>query len=98
MPPAQAGVAAAIASTSRQTGTALGIALAGALAVPASGAPDALAAASHTGWWIIAACGTIVVALALLTTSRWALGTAAALGDLDAPPAPPVSRPVPAAS
>jgi EmrB/QacA subfamily drug resistance transporter len=95
MPPAQAGVAAAIASTSRQTGTALGIAIAGALAVPAGGAPAALAAASHTGWWIIAACGAIVVALALLTTSRWALGTAAALGDLDAPP-PPVTRPVPA--
>jgi EmrB/QacA subfamily drug resistance transporter len=98
MPPAQAGVAAAIASTSRQTGTALGIAIAGALAVPAGGAPDALAAASHTGWWIIAACGAIVVALALITTSRWALGTAAALGDLEAPSAPPVTQPVPATS
>jgi EmrB/QacA subfamily drug resistance transporter len=98
MPPAQAGVAAAIASTSRQTGTALGIAIAGALAVPASGASDLLAAASHTGWWIVAGCGAIVVALALITTSHWALGTAAALGDLDAPVAPPVSRPVPAAS
>jgi MFS family permease len=97
MPPAQAGVAAAIASTSRQTGTALGIAFAGALAVPASGASDALAAASHTGWWIIAGCGAIVVALALLTTSRRALRTAAALGDLEAPAAP-LSRPVPAAS
>jgi EmrB/QacA subfamily drug resistance transporter len=95
MPPAQAGVAAAIASTSRQTGTALGIAIAGALAVPASGASDALAAASHTGWWIIAVCGAVVVALALVTTSRWALGTAAALGDLEAPTAAPVGPPLP---
>jgi EmrB/QacA subfamily drug resistance transporter len=95
MPPAQAGVAAAIASTSRQTGTALGIAIAGALAVPASGASDALAAASHTGWWIVAGCGAVVVALALVTTSRWALGTAAALGDLEAPTAAPVGSPLP---
>jgi EmrB/QacA subfamily drug resistance transporter len=95
MPPAQAGVAAAIASTSRQTGTALGIAIAGALAVPASGASDALAAASHTGWWIIAVCGAVVVALALVTTSRWALGTAAALGDLEAPTAARVGPPLP---
>jgi EmrB/QacA subfamily drug resistance transporter len=92
MPPAQAGVAAAIASTSRQTGTAFGIAIIGALAVPASGAPQALTAASHTGWWIIAGCGAVVVALGLLSTSRRALGTAAALGDLDAaPPARPPS-------
>jgi EmrB/QacA subfamily drug resistance transporter len=88
MPPAQAGVAAAIASTSRQTGTALGIAIAGALAVPASGARDAIAAASHTGWWIVAGCGVVVAVLGLITTSRGALASAAALGDLDAPPAP----------
>jgi EmrB/QacA subfamily drug resistance transporter len=93
MPPAQAGVAAAIASTSRQTGTAFGIAIIGALAVPTSGAPRALAAASHTGWWIIAGCGAVVVALGLVSTSRRALGTAAALGDLDDPP--PAPRPAP---
>jgi EmrB/QacA subfamily drug resistance transporter len=98
MPPAQAGVAAAVASTSRQTGTALGIAVIGALAVPASGARTALAAASHTGWWIVAACGAGVVALGVLSTTRRALGTAAALGDLDAPSAPPVARPRPATS
>jgi EmrB/QacA subfamily drug resistance transporter len=97
MPPAQAGVAAAIASTSRQTGTAFGIAIIGALAVPASGAPQALSAASHTGWWIIAGCGAAVVALGLISTSRRALGTAAALGDLDAtPPARPAPVGLPA--
>jgi EmrB/QacA subfamily drug resistance transporter len=94
MPPAQAGVAAAIASTSRQVGTALGIAIVGALAVPSDGASRALSAASHTGWWIVAGCGALVVVLALLTTTRWALGTAAALGDLEGPPQSP--PPVPA--
>jgi EmrB/QacA subfamily drug resistance transporter len=100
MPPAQAGVAAAIASTSRQVGTALGIALLGALAVPHSGASGALAGASHTGWWIVAGCGAIVVALGLVTTSRWALGTADALGELDAPASAPrpSGRTVPAPS
>jgi EmrB/QacA subfamily drug resistance transporter len=84
MPPSQAGVAAAIASTSRQIGGALGIAIVGALAVPAAGNADALAAASHTGWWILVGCGLLVVALAIVSTSPWAMGTAAALGDIDA--------------
>jgi MFS family permease len=91
MPPAQAGVAAAIASTSRQVGSALGIALAGALAVPSSGARSQLAAASHTGWWIIAGCGALVVVLAVLTTTPWAHRTAAALGDLERAPSPVTS-------
>src|SRR3954470_6093218 len=89
MPPSQAGVAAAIASTSRQVGASLGIALVGALAVPASGdasagrprspasgAAPSLTAASHTGWWILTGCGVLVVVLAFVTTSRWALRTA----------------------
>jgi EmrB/QacA subfamily drug resistance transporter len=85
MPPAQAGVAAAIASTSRQVGTALGIAIVGALAVPSSGVTGALNATNHTGWWIIAGCGTLIVALGLLTTTRWALATAAApISELEA--------------
>lgn len=91
MPPAQAGVAAAIASTSRQVGTSLGIAIAGALAVPHDGAVAHLAAASHTGWWIVAGCGALVAVLGLLTTSRWARGTADALGDLEAPMRPVVA-------
>jgi EmrB/QacA subfamily drug resistance transporter len=84
MPPSQAGVAAAIASTSRQVGTSLGVAIVGAVAVPASGRASQLASASHTGWWILAACGAIVIVLGIVTTTPWALATAAALGDLDA--------------
>ena len=39
MPPAQAGVASAVASTSRQVGLSLGVALAGAIAVVATTDP-----------------------------------------------------------
>jgi EmrB/QacA subfamily drug resistance transporter len=83
MPPAQAGVAAAVASTSRQVGASLGIAVLGAVAVARSGSPAVLTDASHTGWWIVAGCGALVLALGLASTSRPARATAAALGDLE---------------
>lgn len=67
MPRTQAGVAAAVASTSRQVGQSLGVAVLGA----------ALAAGMHQGaWWIIAGCGASVLVLGTLTTGRWARGTA----------------------
>ncbi|HEX8868138.1 MAG TPA: MFS transporter, partial [Lentzea sp.] len=60
MPNAQAGVAAAIASTSRQVGQTLGVAVAG------------FVTAGHGGWWIIAACGTMVLVLGFVTNAaRW---------------------------
>jgi len=61
MPKEQAGVAAAIASTSRQVGAALGVALIGAFA------------GSAVGWWIIAGCGVAVVVLGVVTTGQRAL-------------------------
>jgi len=67
MPRSQAGVAAAVASTSRQVGQSLGVAVLGA----------ALAAGLHEGaWWIITGCGLAVLVLGVLTTGRWARGTA----------------------
>ena len=77
MPPAQAGVAAAVASSSRQTGQSLGVAICGAVAVSTAGGAAGIADASHAGWWIVAGCGTAIVALALLSTGAWARGTAA---------------------
>jgi EmrB/QacA subfamily drug resistance transporter len=79
MPPSQAGVAAAIASTSRQVGMTLGVAVIGAIA--AGGIAGAIgrgfATATHPAWWIIAGFGSAILVLGLLTTTRWANETAA---------------------
>jgi EmrB/QacA subfamily drug resistance transporter len=79
MPVAQAGVAAAIASASRQVGQSLGVAVTGSLVMSGIHGPLAagFAAASHVGWWTLAGCGVAVFLLGWLTTGRWALATAA---------------------
>ncbi|MEV0703211.1 hypothetical protein AB0I53_35560 [Saccharopolyspora sp. NPDC050389] len=35
-----------------------------------------VAAASHLAWWLLAACGLLIGAIGLITTSRWAQRTA----------------------
>ncbi|HXC23282.1 MAG TPA: hypothetical protein VNU28_01745, partial [Solirubrobacteraceae bacterium] len=72
MPEAQAGVAAAVASTSRQVGQTLGVAVAGAIAAAGAASVGAdFVAASHTVWWIVVGCGMAIMALGLFsTTSR----------------------------
>jgi EmrB/QacA subfamily drug resistance transporter len=79
MPPSQAGVASAIASTSRQVGMTLGVAVIGAIAGSgiAGGIGRGFAAATHPAWWVIAGFGGAILILGLLTTSRWANETAA---------------------
>jgi EmrB/QacA subfamily drug resistance transporter len=69
MPRAQAGVAAAIATTSRQVGSTLGVAVAGAIVAAHAGGAG-LAAASHPAWWTLAACGGVVLTLGLLGTTQ----------------------------
>ncbi|WP_066936553.1 MFS transporter [Streptomyces sp. NBRC 110611] len=85
MPRAQAGVAAAVASTSRQVGTSLGVAVIGAVlaggAHAAAGASQ-FVAAGRSAWWIIAGCGTAVLLLGALTTGPWARRTALRTADL----------------
>ncbi|MGX1130552.1 EmrB/QacA subfamily drug resistance transporter [Streptomyces glaucescens] len=79
MPRAQAGVAAAIASTSRQVGQTLGVAVVGAVlaaGVGASAYRDVFVTAAVPGWWILTGCGLVVLLLGALTTGRWARGTA----------------------
>jgi EmrB/QacA subfamily drug resistance transporter len=79
MPPSQAGVAAAVASTSRQVGQTLGVAVLGALAGAAAasgGIGPSFAQATHVAWWITVALGFLILALAIVTTTPWARETA----------------------
>jgi EmrB/QacA subfamily drug resistance transporter len=79
MPASQAGVASAVASTSRQVGQTLGVAIVGAIVVAGLAGGrlgQGLATASHGGWWLITGCGVLILALGILTTTRWALRTA----------------------
>jgi EmrB/QacA subfamily drug resistance transporter len=80
MPRAQAGVAAAVASTSRQVGGSLGVALAGSALASALHGPlrTGFVQASHAGWLIIAGFGAVVIVAGLASTGRWARATAAA--------------------
>jgi EmrB/QacA subfamily drug resistance transporter len=90
MPRAQAGVAAAIASTSRQVGQSLGVAIIGSAVV--SGLHGAFgvsfAAATHVGWWIVAGCGIVVLALGWVSSGSWARGTADRVVLVTAEPSP----------
>ncbi|NGY04359.1 MFS transporter [Solimonas terrae] len=70
MPRAQAGLASAIASTSRQIGISLGVAIAGAL-VGGHGASTSWAAypaATHPMWWLLLGAGVLILGLGLLST------------------------------
>ncbi len=79
MPASQAGVASAVASTSRQIGQTLGVGIVGsALANGLSRGTLArsFASTTHLDWWLLSACGGVVLALGFLSTSTWALQTA----------------------
>jgi MFS family permease len=69
MPRAQAGVAAALATTSRQVGQTLGVAITGAIVASSAGAAS-LTGASHPAWWTLTGCGGVVLLLGLLATSK----------------------------
>ena len=74
MPRAQAGVAAGIATTSRQVGLTLGVAVVGAIV--SSHATTGLASASQPVWWTLAGCGVLVLVLGLMATARRATESA----------------------
>jgi EmrB/QacA subfamily drug resistance transporter len=79
MPASQAGVAAAIASTSRQVGQTLGVALVGSAAAAglSSGAvTGGFTSATHVCWWVLTGCGVLVLALGVFTTTSWSQRTA----------------------
>jgi EmrB/QacA subfamily drug resistance transporter len=77
MPASQAGVAAAVASTSRQVGQTLGVAVVGAIAAAGAGQiGPGFVHASHSGWWIVAGCGVAVLVLGLASTTDSAKASA----------------------
>ncbi len=96
MPRAQAGVAAGVASTSRQVGSSLGVAVIGSATISALHGSFRLhfADASHVGWWIVAGCGIAVLLLGLLVSGTWARETATRtaerLGHTESEPRVPV--------
>jgi EmrB/QacA subfamily drug resistance transporter len=82
MPLAQAGVAAAIASTSRQVGAALGVAIAGSVVAASRAAGTDFARATHPIWWIMTGCGMIVLLLGYVSTTAWARASTAQVAAL----------------
>ncbi|WP_414166531.1 MFS transporter [Streptoverticillium reticulum] len=70
MPRARAGVAAAVASTSRQVGQALGVAVIGAVYAQALRSGAGQAAAFRPGWWVVAVCGAVVLLVGAVATGR----------------------------
>jgi MFS family permease len=82
MPPSQAGVAAAVASTGRQVGSTLGVAVLGSLAAGGlSAIGPGFTAATHVSWWIVVGLSAMTLVLGYVTTTPWALGTAWRVAD-----------------
>jgi len=85
MPLSQAGVAAAIASTGRQVGAALGVAIAGTVVNSARASGVDFSRATHPIWWIMTGCGGVTL------VSAWAVGQPwGAAPPLVVPPRAPV--------
>jgi MFS family permease len=82
MPRSQAGVASALASTSRQVGATLGVAIGGSIAGGAAALGPAFAIATHPFWWIVVGCGVAIVALGLLSTGELARASVARVAGL----------------
>lgn len=66
LPPDRAGVAGGTASTARQVGTAVGIAIAGTLVAGTN--PAHYPAVSLPGWIIVTTCGVLVITVGLLAS------------------------------
>lgn len=71
MPRARAGIAAAIASTSRQVGASFGVAIGGTVAQGRHAAASELLGGMHTFFRLAALGGICIIALGALSTSAW---------------------------
>jgi EmrB/QacA subfamily drug resistance transporter len=100
MPLAQAGVAAGVASTSRQVGSALGVAVLGSLvtsqlvASPGGASFAGFASAARPAWAVVIGCGLAVLVLGVASTTERAQETARRTADrfAVAAPAPTAAR------
>ena len=96
MPPAQAGVASAVISSTRQVGSVLGVAIMGDLVTTgvSSGLARgqthavALSAATHGAWAVALGCGLAIALTGYLTTTAHARASAAAIAAAPAPVPP----------
>jgi EmrB/QacA subfamily drug resistance transporter len=72
IPDAQAGLASAINSSSRQLGQSLGVAVTGTLLTGSLHGPmrSGFVSAAHAAWWAMAGCGLAVLAAGLAAASR----------------------------
>jgi EmrB/QacA subfamily drug resistance transporter len=78
MPRSMAGLAGSLASTGRQAGTTLGVAISGTIIGPSlARGGTAFTSAAHGAWWMVIALGAGITALALVSRGRWASRTAA---------------------
>ena len=82
MPLSQAGVAAAIASTGRQVGAALGVAVAGTVVAGSRARGSDFTRATHPIWWIMNGCGALVLLLGWVSSTTWAQTTTGRVAHL----------------
>jgi len=78
LPRDQAGVAGAIASTCRQTGSAIVVAVSGSIL---AGSSAGLVHASRSAWAVLAGRGIATLVLGLASTGRWARASARRNGE-----------------
>lgn len=88
MPSDRAGAASAVASTSRQIGVSVGVALCGSLAGAALATSTDFAAEARPLWFVCAALGVVIFVLGVVSTSPRAIRSAERLSPLMTEPTP----------
>jgi hypothetical protein len=82
MPLSQAGVAAAIASTGRQVGAALGVAVAGSVVAASRASGSDFTQATHPIWWVMTGCGLIVLVAGWASNTAWSRASVGQVASL----------------
>ena len=82
MPLSQVGVAAAIASTGRQVGAAMGVAVAGTVVSTSRASGTDFTLATHPIWWIMTGASAIVLLLGWASNTQWARDSTAQVASL----------------